>query len=107
MARQVSSSTPAPCGSRCVAAIVDSFLNFIPCYGCWKDGIRDGQSFGKGLMGLRVIKVHSDSGATCSDSCLRNCTNAICPIGYCLIFVSDKNQHLGDNIAGTMVIEDK
>ncbi|MHA2103221.1 MAG: RDD family protein [Candidatus Hodarchaeales archaeon] len=96
-------NTPAPLGGRCVAFIVDDFLNFLPCYFCWKDGIRDGQSFGKGLMGLRVIKVSTGAPATVMDSCLRNC----CNLCVCVLFIQSERRHVGDLIAGTMVIEDK
>lgn len=92
----------APCVDRCVAALIDSVLNFIPCYFCWKDGIRDGQSIGKGAMGLRVVKLSTGQPATMSDSFLRNCLN-LC---VCALLVTEGKRHVGDLIAGTVVIKD-
>ena len=92
----------APLVSRCIAAIIDSFFNCIPCYGCWKDGIRDGQSFGKGMMGLRVVKFSTGKPATITDSCLRNFCS-LCPPVLC---ITSGRRRVGDFIAGTIVIKD-
>jgi len=93
----------APCGDRCIALIVDGICSCLPTYTCWKDGIRDGQSFGKGMMGLRVVKMQTGQPATIMDSCLRNCCN-LCPILLC---VTAGHRHVGDMIAGTIVIKDQ
>ncbi|MHA1944708.1 MAG: RDD family protein [Candidatus Hodarchaeales archaeon] len=93
----------APLVSRCVAAIIDIPFNCIPCYGLWKDGIRDGQSFGKGLMGLRVVNFTTGNSATIMDSCLRNFCSCCPPL--CLI--TSGHRRFGDMIAGTIVIKDQ
>ncbi|MHA1166185.1 MAG: RDD family protein [Candidatus Hodarchaeales archaeon] len=93
----------APCIDRAVAAIIDSFLNCIPCYFCWKDGIRDGQSIGKGLMGLRVVNYQTGQGGTIGQSCLRNC----CDLCWLVLFITEGRRHVGDLIAGTIVIKDQ
>lgn len=93
----------APCGDRCVAYLVDGILSCIPCYACIKDGIRDGRSIGKGMMGLRVVKVSTGQPATIVDSCLRNCCNLCVPV----LLVTEGRRHVGDFIAGTIVIKDQ
>lgn len=90
--------------NRCIGFIIDWILGFIPCYFFWRDAIRDGQSFGKAAMGLRVVKVNGGSPG-CIDSCLRNFC-MLPPCGWICILFNDEKRHLGDLIAGTMVIED-
>ncbi|MHA1967141.1 MAG: RDD family protein [Candidatus Hodarchaeales archaeon] len=93
----------APCIDRCVAYIIDDFLSIIPFYFCFKDGIRDGQSIGKGLMGLRVVKFDTGEPAQVMDSCLRNCCDCCPP----LLLITAGHRHVGDYIAGTIVIKDQ
>ena len=92
----------APCMDRCIASRVDGCFNCLPCYGLWKDGIRDGQSFGKGMMGLRVVNFTTGNPASVMDSCLRNCCS-LCPP---LLLVTKGRRRFGDMIAGTIVIKD-
>ena len=92
----------APCMDRCIAAFIDGFLNCIPCYGLWKDGIRDGQSFGKGMMGLRVVNFSTGNPASIMDSCLRNFCSCCPP----LLLITKGRRRFGDMIAGTIVIKD-
>ncbi|MHA1994219.1 MAG: RDD family protein [Candidatus Hodarchaeales archaeon] len=92
----------APCMDRCIASIIDGFLSCIPCYPLWKDGIRDGQSFGKGMMGLRVVKFSTGRPATITDSCLRNCFSCCEP----LLLITSGRRRFGDYVAGTIVIKD-
>ncbi len=103
MSSQALMNKAAPCGGRLIAYFIDGVLNCLPCYFCWKDGIRDGQSFGKGMMGLRVVKLQTGQPATIMDSCLRNCCNFCWP----LLLVTAGRRHLGDMIAGTIVIQDQ
>jgi len=93
----------APCADRCVAYIIDDILSCIPFYFCIKDGIRDGRSIGKGMMGLRVVKFGTGQPATIVDSCLRNCCG-ICP---CLLLITPGRRRFGDYIGGTIVIKDR
>ncbi|MFX0085942.1 MAG: RDD family protein [Candidatus Hodarchaeota archaeon] len=93
----------APCMDRCLASCVDGCLAFIPCYSLWKDGIREGQSFGKGIFGLRVVNFTTGRPITVMDSCLRNCCS-LCPP---LLLVTKGRRRVGDFIAGSIVIKDK
>ena len=97
----------APLVDRCIAFIIDDFLASIGlvliCYPCWKDGIRNGQSFGKGLMGLKVVNYSTGSPASIMDSCLRNVCSCCPPL--CLI--TSGRRRFGDVIAGTIVIKDQ
>ena len=117
-------------GNRIIAWIIDYILTGIcmciccpvGClYALCKDGIRDGRSIGKGMMGLRVVKADTGSGAGYGASIVRNCTPCctagICgcfscfilayPWGYLLCLFNDERQRLGDKLAGTVVIESK
>ncbi|MFX1505681.1 MAG: RDD family protein [Promethearchaeota archaeon] len=100
----------APCGDRCVAALVDGVISAAISWalgaGCIydliKDGIRDGQSIGKGMMGLRVVKFDTGQPATIGSSILRNCFYC-CP---CLLLVTAGRRRFGDYVGGTIVIKD-
>ncbi|NHJ01268.1 MAG: RDD family protein [Candidatus Heimdallarchaeota archaeon] len=108
MARVRAMSKPAPLLDRCIASLIDGFICSplsVICYPVWKDGIRDGHSFGKGLMGLRVVKYGTRQGASVSNSCLRNCCHF--GVGLCLLCFNGDRRHLGDYIAGTMVVKDR
>lgn len=100
----------APCADRCVASLIDGVVTSIlsvvcvgVCYAFFKDGIRDGQSFGKGLMGLRVVNFTTGQPATLGGSCLRNLCSC-CPL---LLFVTKGRRRFGDLIGGTIVIKDQ
>jgi uncharacterized RDD family membrane protein YckC len=97
----------APLCDRCIAYVIDGILSGCGlaclCYPIWKDGIRGGRSFGKGLMNLRVVKHGTRTGATVTDSCLRNC----CNLCVCLLCITPERRHVGDYIAGTIVIRDR
>ncbi len=92
----------APCMDRCIAYIIDGCCSCIPCYPLWKDGIRDGQSFGKGMMGLRVVNFTTGNPASIMDSCLRNFCSCCPPL---LLFTKGRRR-VGDMVAGTIVIKD-
>jgi len=94
---------PAPCLARSVAFCIDGCFNFLPCYFFWKDSLKQGQSFGKRLLGLRVVNFSDRRPITLSDSCLRNCCSC-CP---CLVLKTKGKRRFGDYVAGTIVIKDK
>lgn len=104
----------APLGERCVALIVDDAIGTIVpfvgwVYGIIKDGIRDGQSLGKGVMGLRVVDFQTGMPATMGQSFMRNCCPG-CIDGCCCYLVALMDQdgrRIGDQVAGTVVILDK
>ncbi len=109
-------SMKAPIGERCVALIVDNFITGLLAYicigvfyGCMKDGIRDGQSFGKGLMNLRVVDYNTGMPATIGQSFIRNClcssVDACCC--YLVALTSEDGRRIGDLVAGTIVILDR
>ncbi|MFW9903179.1 MAG: RDD family protein [Candidatus Thorarchaeota archaeon] len=88
-------------------------LIYVICIG-WlyqigKDYLREGQSFGKGIMGLRVIDFHTGMPATISQSFIHNrlcgCVDASC---CCLAAMIDEDgRRIGDHVAGTVVIRDQ
>jgi hypothetical protein len=109
-------SMKAPMGERCVALLVDNFISGLlsyVCIGifyeCMKDGIRDGQSFGKGLMNLRVVDYNTGLPATIGQSFIRNCLCGWIDVCCCYLvaLLSDDGRRIGDNIAGTIVILDR
>jgi uncharacterized RDD family membrane protein YckC len=106
----------APIGERCIALLIDSAIGTILTYvcigifyDCFKDGIREGQSFGKGLMNLRVVDYYSGSPATLGQSFIRNCVcgwlDAVCC--FLVVFLNTEGRRIGDQVAGTIVILDR
>lgn len=78
-------------------------------YLCFKDGIREGRSLGKGMIGLRVVDFASGMPASKYQSCVRNCLCCWFDL-YCCFFIAlvDRNgRRIGDYIAGTVVILDR
>lgn len=87
------------------------------------DGLFDGKSLGKKLIGLRVVSVDTNTPCTFRDSILRNSTLGIGFLFYKIIWVgwifivivsafefiillgSRKGMRIGDEIAKTVVIE--
>ena len=102
----------APCGDRIVAYLIDSVITtigtcfcYIPgiFYSLFKDGMRNGQSFGKGSANLRVVNFNTGLPATATESCIRNCCNCC----VCWLLIEENRRHIGDLIAGTIVIKDE
>ena len=110
-------SMKAPIGERCVSYLVDNFITscllYACCigviYACVKDGIRDGQSFGKGLMNLRVVDYNTGMPATIGQSFIRNCLCGSVDQMCCYLFAlcSEDGRRIGDHVAGTVVIIDR
>jgi uncharacterized RDD family membrane protein YckC len=107
----------APMGERCIALLIDnaisSIFSYVFCvgfiYDIIKDGIREGQSIGKGLMGLRVVDFQTGMPATMGQSFIRNCCPG-CLDGCCCYLVAlidQDGRRIGDQAAGTVVILDK
>ncbi len=115
--RQVYQRVPAPCGARLVAGIVDYCIlsSILGCilYPLWKDGIRDGQSFGRGITGLRVVKYDTGEPIGIGGSIMRNCIGGIVDsiacggcISLLLLLFSEEKRTIKDMVAGTMVIKE-
>jgi len=68
------------------------------------DGFRRGQSYGKNLLGIRVVDAKTRMSCTSGQSFVRNLFLAILgPIDWVFIFGA-RHQRLGDKAAGTVVI---
>ena len=84
-----------------VLACIFAFL-----YTLLADGLEGGQSYGKRMVGIRVVSM--ETGAPCSfgQSFVRNLLLVILgPIDWIFIF-GERRQRLGDKVAGTIVIVD-
>jgi uncharacterized RDD family membrane protein YckC len=100
----------APIISRAIAFFIDLLISavFFPVFGLglvyflFKDSLKNGQSIGKGIMGIKVINYNTQNPASCSDSFGRNCGIVCAPSVFC----SYNHRHLSDQIAGTIVIRD-
>ncbi|MFX0207154.1 MAG: RDD family protein, partial [Candidatus Hodarchaeota archaeon] len=107
----------APLRDRLIALLIDSCivggLTYAICLG-WlyqagKDYIREGQSFGKGLMGLRVIDYNTGMPATVYQSFIRNCLCGCVDASCCClaVMIDEDGRRIGDHVAGTVVIKDQ
>lgn len=93
--------------------ILSFFAYFIPIiYMLIKDGIGEGQSFGKKIMRIKVIKVNDLSNCTMGVSVIRNLIGifiVLIPfVGWLIepimVLVSSDGRRVADRIAGTMVV---
>lgn len=93
-----------------VLAFVCSFMPII--YSLIKDGLGNGQSWGKKFLGLKVIKIGTTDKCTKGISCLRTITtfllNIIPFIGFLIepimIIMTSDGRRLADKVAGTIVV---
>ena len=84
-----------------VLACIFAFL-----YTLLADGLEGGQSFGKRMVGIRVVSMHSGKPCSFGQSFVRNLLLMILgPIDWIFIF-GDRRQRLGDKAAGTIVVMD-
>lgn len=94
-----------------LAALV-LFIIFSGVYAFVKDGLGNGQSLGKRVMGLKVVKVSDGGKCTIGLSALRalvgNLIVLLPCIGYfiepIMVLATDDGRRLADRAAGTMVI---
>ncbi|MHA1450629.1 MAG: zinc ribbon domain-containing protein [Candidatus Hodarchaeales archaeon] len=103
-------SMKAPMIERIIAYFVDSVINQVCCfYSVVKDGIREGQSIGKGFFEMRVVDFATGQPATYEQSCIRNCLcgwlDGCCC--YLMPFIDEDGRRIGDHVAGTIVIVDR
>ena len=70
------------------------------------DGLEGGQSFGKRMVGIRVVSMQTGMPCSFGQSFIRNFLLMVLgPIDWIFIF-GDRRQRLGDKAAGTIVIVD-
>ena len=68
------------------------------------DGLEGGQSYGKRMVDIRVVSMHTGAPCSFGQSFVRNLLLMILgPIDWIFIF-GDRRQRLGDKAAGTIVI---
>jgi uncharacterized RDD family membrane protein YckC len=70
------------------------------------DGLEGGQSYGKRMVGIRVVSMQTGAPCSFGQSFVRNLLLMILgPIDWIFIF-GDRRQRLGDKLAGTIVVGD-
>ena len=75
-------------------------------YTLFADGLEGGQSWGKRMVGIRVVSMRTGAPCSFGQSFIRNLLLMILgPIDWIFIF-GDRRQRLGDKAAGTMVVVD-
>jgi uncharacterized RDD family membrane protein YckC len=84
-----------------VLACVFAFL-----YTLLADGLEGGQSYGKRMVGIRVVSMQTGRPCSFGQSFIRNLLLMLLgPIDWIFIF-GERRQRLGDKAAGTIVIVD-
>jgi uncharacterized RDD family membrane protein YckC len=84
-----------------VLACIFAFL-----YTLLADGLEGGQSYGKRMVGIRVVAMETGRPCSFGQSFVRNLLLMLLgPIDWIFIF-GERRQRLGDKAAGTMVIVD-
>jgi uncharacterized RDD family membrane protein YckC len=84
-----------------VLACIFAFL-----YTLLADGLEGGQSYGKRMVGIRVVSMQTGAPCSFGQSFVRNLLLMILgPIDWIFIF-GQRRQRLGDKAAGTIVIVD-
>ena len=94
-----------------------SILLFIPpiIYPFIKDGMKNGQSFGKRLMGIRVISLDDGTPCTYARAAIRQLISLllcnVAFIGYIIepliVLIDDDGRRIADRIANTFVVQDE
>ncbi|WP_338729360.1 RDD family protein [Haladaptatus sp. DJG-WS-42] len=79
-------------------------------YGFLLEGVWDGQTIGKRLFGIKVVK---ENGEACNmgSALVRNLLEIIDGlfyylVGFIVMAMSDKRQRIGDRLAGTVVVRE-
>ncbi len=97
--------------SKIIFGVILLFLPF--CYSLIKDGLGNGQSYGKRALNLMVINVRSNNPCSKSNSAGRNIMFSIfCSVPYIgylveviMVFANPEGRKLSDLVAGTKVID--
>jgi uncharacterized RDD family membrane protein YckC len=87
-----------------VLIVVTCLFAFL--YTLLADGLEGGQSWGKRMVGIRVVSMQTGAPCSFGQSFVRNLLLMILgPIDWIFIF-GDRRQRLGDKAAGTIVVVD-
>ena len=75
------------------------------------EGVWDGRTVGKSVMGIKVVKENGGE-CTVGSSILRNLLEIVdgffyYAVGLVFMAMSDKRQRLGDRVAGTVVVKEE
>ncbi|MFW6172245.1 MAG: RDD family protein [Elusimicrobiota bacterium] len=89
-------------GSKILYAI--SVVLFI-LYWLFRDGLKDGKSLGKAIVGTKVVESKSGNPCSLVKSCVRNI--ALTTTIDWIFILGSKRQRIGDKIASTYVINDR
>lgn len=92
--------------------ILAFILYFIPLiYGFIKDGLNEGQSWGKKIMNVKVVKITDNSNCTKTESALRTLITLlinIVPLAGLiepiLVLTTSDGRRVADKVAGTIVV---
>ena len=91
-------------GAGIVLIVLTCIFAFL--YTLLADGLEGGQSYGKRMVGIRVVSMQTGAPCSFGQSFVRNLLLMILgPIDWIFIF-GERRQRLGDKAAGTMVIID-
>ena len=91
-------------GAGIVLIVLTCIFAFL--YTLLADGLEGGQSFGKRMVGIRVVSMQTGAPCSFGQSFIRNLLLMILgPIDWIFIF-GDRQQRLGDKAAGTIVVID-
>lgn len=96
------------------------FISILLCippltYPFIKDGMKNGQSFGKRLMGIRVISLDDGMPCTYARSAIRQLiTSLLCNVAFIgliieplIVLIDDDGRRIADRIANTFVVQDE
>ena len=96
--------------------LLSSILFLIPVlYSLLKDGMKNGQSYGKRWMGIRVISLENGMPCTYWQSLARQIISSLIAfipvfgwlIEPLMVLFTDDGRRLADRAAGTFVVQDK
>lgn len=96
------------------------FISILLCippliYPFIKDGMKNGQSFGKRLMGIRVISLDDGMPCTYARSAIRQLiTSLLCNVAFIgliieplIVLIDDDGRRIADRVANTFVVQDE
>lgn len=89
-----------------LAGLVGFYFLFTVFYYVWGEVLRDGQTLGKRVMGIRTI-LATGQGVTLGASVVRNLARVVdeIPLLWLVPALTRSKQRLGDVLAGTLVVQ--